>query len=341
VRRFNETFQQLYRRPPGSLRRQRAGARSPESPEISLLLPYRPPYDWSSMIRFLERRAIAGVEIVAGDRYSRTIELEYATGSITVAHEPRHSALRAIVRFPELNALPTIVARIRRMFDLSADPGAIAAVLSADPVLKPLLARRPGLRVPGGLDVFETAVRALLGQQITVTGATQLAGRLVAVLGTPVAARAPTDGLTHAFPRPEKFGAADLSSGMPKTRAAALRDIAIAASRDPHLFDPRDDLAKTITRLRELPGVGEWTAQYIAMRGLGESDAFLADDVGVLTKFAACAGRRSAAADLLRRAEAWRPWRAYAVMHLWMADATIPKQPRSRKSKETRYAVTA
>jgi AraC family transcriptional regulator, regulatory protein of adaptative response / DNA-3-methyladenine glycosylase II len=342
VRRFNETFQQLYRRPPGSLRRKRAGARSPESPEISLLLPYRPPYDWSTMIRFLERRAIAGVEIVAGDRYSRTIQLENATGSITVAHEGQHSALRAIVRFPELSALPTIVARIRRMFDLSADPGAIAAVLSADPVLKPLLTERPGLRVPGGWDAFETAVRALLGQQITVASATQLAGRLVAALGAAVVTPAPIDGLTHAFPRPEQFGVADLSSGMPKTRAAALRDIAIAAARDPHLFDPRDDLGNTIARLRELPGIGEWTAQYIAMRGLGESDAFLADDVGVLTKFAACHGRGFTPIELLRRAEAWRPWRAYAVMHLWMADApTPPRQNRSRKSKEIRHAVTA
>jgi AraC family transcriptional regulator of adaptative response / DNA-3-methyladenine glycosylase II len=347
VRRFNETFRQLYHRPPGELRRQRvaaanSAATTTTAPEISLLLPYRPPYDWSSMLRFLERRAIAGVEVVADGCYRRTIELDDVTGSIAVSHEPQRSALRVIVRCSRLNALPAIVARTRRMFDLSADPGAIAAVLSSDPVLRPLVGARPGLRVPGGWDAFEIAVRAVLGQQITVQGATKLASRLVAAIGTPLSTSAQIEGLTHIFPQPEQFTSSELAClGMPRSRAAALAGIATAADAEPHLFDPRNELGDTIARLRQLPGIGEWTAQYIAMRGLGESDAFLADDLGVLTKFAACLGRRFTPIDLLRRAEAWRPWRAYAVMHLWMADAALPKLRRSRKPKEIRYAVTA
>ena len=314
VRRFNETFQQLYQRPPSELRRREATTSS-ASPEVSLLLPYRPPYDWTSMLRFLELRAIDGLETVADGCYSRVIELDDATGSITVSHEPKHSALQVIVRFPRLNALPIIVARTRRMFDLSADPGAIAAVLSADPILKPLIARRPGLRVPGGWDPFEIAVRAVLGQQITVKAATRLASRLVAATGSL---------------RPDRIKASVLASlGMPSARAAALAGIAAAAQANPHLFDPRCDLEDAVTHLRTLPGIGEWTAEYIAMRGLGESDAFLASDVGVLRKFEARARRRLTPKQLIPRAESWRPWRAYAVMYLWMSE-----------SKEKHRAVT-
>src|SRR5262249_9401312 len=143
------------------------------------------------------------VETVTDDQYSRVIEFDGVSGSITVSHEPQQSALRLIVRFPRLNVLPTIVTRTRRMFDVSADPGAIADVLSSDPILRPLVAARPGLRLPGGWDAFEVAVRAVLGQQITVKGATQLAGRIVAATGTPVSGPAGIDGLTRAFPRPE------------------------------------------------------------------------------------------------------------------------------------------
>ena len=323
VRRFNETFQQLYGRPPGELRR-RATATAP-APEISLLLTYRPPYDWNSMIGFLERRAIAGVEVVTKDSYSRVIEFGEATGSITVMHAPEQSALRVSVRFPQLNILPSIIARTRRMFDLSAEPGAIIRVLSSDPLLAPLVSARPGLRVPGGWDGFEIAVRAVLGQQITLKGATQLAGRIVSTVGTPVTGGIDVPGLTHAFPRPDRFNANKLARlGMPKARAASIAGIAAAIKTDPHLFDPRSDLTEAVAGLCTLPGVGEWTAQYIAMRALGESDAFLAGDVGVQRRFASN-GRRPDASELLARAERWRPWRAYAVLHLWMADAAESK----------------
>jgi AraC family transcriptional regulator of adaptative response / DNA-3-methyladenine glycosylase II len=336
VRRFNETFQRLYRRPPRELRRRAAAASL--APEISLLLPYRPPYDWAAMIRFLQVRAIAGLEVVTNDAYSRLIELGGVAGSITVSHAPDQSALRVVVRFPDLHALSAIIARIRRMFDLSADPGAIIAALSADPVLAPLVSARPGLRVPGGWDGFEIAVRAVLGQQITLKAATQLATRIVSSIGTPVTDCTDLPGLTHAFPRPERFNINTLAGlGMTKARAAAIAGVAAAMIADQRLFDPRRDLADAVARLRKLPGIGEWTAQYIAMRALGESDAFLAADVGVQRWFAAHE-RRPAVSELLARAERWRPWRAYAVLHLWMAN---PNDSHISPTKETYHALTA
>jgi AraC family transcriptional regulator of adaptative response / DNA-3-methyladenine glycosylase II len=340
VRRFNETFQRLYGRPPSELRRRAsatAGAISP-SPEISLLLPYRPPYDWVAMIRFLEARAIAGLEMVTKESYSRVIDVGEATGSITVTHAPDQSALRVAVRFPQWNVLPMIIARVRRMFDLSADPGSIASALSSDPILAPLISARPGLRLPGGWDGFEIAVRAVLGQQITLKAATHLAGRVVSAVGVPVKDTIGIPGLTHAFPRPDRFNARALARlGMPKDRAAALEGVAAAIMADPHLFDPRRDLADAVARLRNLRGIGEWTAQYIAMRALGESDAFLAADVGVQRSFASN-GCRPGAAELLAHAERWRPWRAYAVLHLWMADAAVPQ---TSLRKETNHALAA
>ncbi len=323
VRRFNETFQSLYNRPPSELRR-RATVTSP-APEISLLLPYRPPYDWATMIRFLEVRALTGMEVVTKDRYSRSIEIGGVTGSISVTHEPDQSALRVSVRFPHLNSLPTIIARIRCMFDLSAEPTAIASVLASDPVLEPLVAARPGLRVPGAWDGFEIAVRAILGQQITLIAATRLTSRVVAAMGEHVPGDITIPGLTHAFPQPGRFEADTLAQiGMPKARATALAGVASAVRTDPHLFDPRRDLADAVTHLRKLPGIGEWTAQYIAMRALGESDAFLAADIAVQRKFALY-GPRLNASELLLHAERWRPWRSYAVLHLWMADQDTPQ----------------
>ncbi len=321
LRRFNETFQRLYQRPPSELRRRAgAGAGAPVS-GISLLLPYRPPYNWPDMIRFLAARAIPGLEAVTPDSYSRVIEIGTAVGSIRVSHAPEQSGLRVIVRFPQLDALPTIIVRTRRMFDLGADPTAIASALSADPVLAPLVRARPGLRVPGAWDGFEIAVRAVLGQQITLKGATRLAGQIVSTLGTHVTDFTGHAELNRVFPRPERFSATALSGlGVPASRIKTLVDVAAAAAADPCLFDPRCDLANAVARLKRLPGIGEWTAQYIAMRALGESDAFLAGDVALQRKLA-LNGRRPAASEVLERAEHWRPWRAYAVLHLWMADA--------------------
>jgi AraC family transcriptional regulator of adaptative response / DNA-3-methyladenine glycosylase II len=290
------------------------------------------------MIHFLEARTIDGLEIVSHDTYSRVIKLRDATGLITVANAPDQSALRVAVRFPRLDLLPAIIARVRRMFDLSAEPGPIASALSSDPVLEPLVSGRPGLRLPGGWDGFEIAVRAVLGQQITLRAATRLASRVVSKLGTPVTDNIDIPGLTYAFPRPERFNLNTLAGlGIPKARSIAVASIADALRSGAHLFDPRRDLAEAVASLRTLPGIGEWTAQYIAMRALGETDAFLAGDVAVQRKFG-LRERRLTASELLVRAERWRPWRAYAVLHLWLADKNVSE---TSLPKETDNAFAA
>jgi AraC family transcriptional regulator, regulatory protein of adaptative response / DNA-3-methyladenine glycosylase II len=318
IRRFNETFRELFGRSPRELRRAAAPEFSAaDSGELVLLLRYHPPYDWQAMIAFLRRRAIPGIEHVTDRRYARTVQLDGLTG--TVAVEPAHGhALRVTVRFPKLSALPAVIARLRRVFDLGADPLAIAAHLAEDPALAPLVEARPGLRVPGAWDGFELAIRAVLGQQITVAAAAGLAGRMVAAYGERLSP--PGDHLAYVFPRPETIASADLSSlGMPKSRAAALSAVAAAAVADRHLFDANCGLDEAVKRLRAIRGVGEWTAQYIALRQLREPDAFPAADLGLLRAIAGREGRRHSSSELLSRADAWRPWRAYAAQHLWSA----------------------
>jgi AraC family transcriptional regulator of adaptative response / DNA-3-methyladenine glycosylase II len=318
VRRFNETFLALFRRAPGDLRRaDKPNVSAGPHGEIVLLLRYHPPYDWAAMLEFLRRRAIPGVEIVTSDCYARSVQLDGVRGTVSV-RPASGNALRATVRFPKLSALPAIIARLRRVFDLAADPVPIAAHLAKDPTLAPLVKARPGLRVPGAWDGFELAIRAVLGQQITVSGAVRLAARLVAAHGEPLAE--PDGGPSHLFPMPEALANADLTSlGMPRNRAAALSAVAAAALADPHLFDATLSLDDAVQRLRRIRGVGEWTAQYIALRQLREPDAFPAADVGLLRALDGREGRAHSSSDLLVRAESWRPWRAYAAQHLWAA----------------------
>jgi AraC family transcriptional regulator of adaptative response / DNA-3-methyladenine glycosylase II len=316
LRRFNDTFQTLFKRPPTALRRS-AGADIPAGAggEISLLLRYRPPYDWPAMLGFLRARAIVGVESVEGDIYRRTIGLEGQQGTIAV-QPTAGSALQATVRFPKLSVLPQIIARLRRVFDLAADPDAIASQLVKDPTLAPLVAARPGLRVPGAWDGFELAVRAVLGQQITVPGAIRLAGGLVVRFGEHL--REPDGALTHMFPEPAALVGIDPASlGMPRSRGAALEAVAAAVVADPYIFSTGRSLEDAVAQLRALPGIGEWTAQYIAMRQLREPDAFPAADIGLMRAMADTEGMRPTASALLARAETWRPWRAYAAQHLW------------------------
>jgi AraC family transcriptional regulator, regulatory protein of adaptative response / DNA-3-methyladenine glycosylase II len=319
IRRFNETFQRLFHRPPGALRRAGAAAVSSEPKgEVVVRLYYRPPYDWPAMASFLKARAIPGVEVVSNDRYARTIDVDGAHGVVSV--EPADgNALRIAIRVPRLQALPTIISRLRRVFDLDADPDAIGGHLADDPMLAPLIAARPGLRVPGAWDGFELAVRAVLGQQITVSAAVGLAAKLVERYGQPLAgAGLETAGLTHAFPRPEALASADLTTiGMPAARAAALVSLAAAVMSDPQLLGGERSPAECVARLRSLPGIGEWTAQYIAMRELREPDAFPVGDIGLLRALADRRGKRPTRGEMLATAERWRPWRAYAAQHLW------------------------
>jgi AraC family transcriptional regulator of adaptative response / DNA-3-methyladenine glycosylase II len=323
VRRFNETFQQLYDRPPASLRRLGGPDQTASDGEAVLLtLPYQPPYDWETMLGFLRLRAIPGVERVGRNRYERTLAIGGQIGVIRVEPAAK-SRLAVSVRFPKITALPTIIARVRRVFDLAADPAAIAEHLGKDPALAPLVAARPGLRVPGAWDGFELAIRAILGQQITVAAARGLAGKLVAAHGEPVPAGLAAEGLTHVFPTPQRLAGADFAAlGMPKARAAALAAMTEAVIADPLIFGPRRSLEEAIDALKALPGVGEWTAQYIAMRELREPDAFPAADIGLMRALADETGRRPSPAELSARAEAWRPWRAYAALHLWSSEAS-------------------
>jgi AraC family transcriptional regulator of adaptative response / DNA-3-methyladenine glycosylase II len=324
IRRFNETFLQLFGRPPATLRRIRDRGRG-EAGALSVRLAYRPPYDWDAMLSFLAGRAIAGVEMVSDNSYRRTIAIGEHCGVITVA-PAAGNRVDVAVRFPALAALPSIIARVRRVFDLAADPDMIGAHLSLDPMLAPLVSARPGLRVPGAWDGFELAVRAIFGQQITVPAATQLLGRLVLAHGVRLPATTKDlDGLSHLFPSPARLAAANLAVlGMPAARAMAVTSLAGAIAADPLIFSRAADLEATIAKLRLLPGIGEWTAQYIAMRELREPDAFPAADIGLMRAMATADGVRPSAAGLLARAERWRPWRAYAAAHLWAAAISHP-----------------
>ena len=319
VRRFNETFLQLFGRSPATLRRARDKTRR-EAGALSVHLAYRPPYDWDAILSFLAARAIPGVEAVSGNIYRRTIAIGDDHGVISVAPADRNR-LSVAVRFPNMAALPSIIARVRRVFDLAADPDMIGAHLSLDPALAPLVAARPGLRVPGAWDGFELAVRAIFGQQITVPAATRLLGRLVLAHGAALpAAMTDIEGLTYVFPSPSRLAGADLAAlGMPKARAVAVTSLAAAISADPMMFSRGASLEEAIAKLRSLAGIGEWTAQYIAMRELREPDAFPAADIGLMRAMATADGRRPSPQQLLSRAERWRPWRAYAALHLWAA----------------------
>jgi AraC family transcriptional regulator, regulatory protein of adaptative response / DNA-3-methyladenine glycosylase II len=331
VRRFNETFLELFGRSPATLRRTRDHVRR-EAGTLSVRLAYRPPYDWDAMLSFLAARAIPGVERVSENGYLRTIAIGRHGGVIAVAPADKNR-VDVTVRFPDMAALPQIIARVRRVFDLAADPDTIAAHLALDPALAPLVKARPGLRVPGAWDGFELAMRAVFGQQIAVPAATKLLGKLVQAYGDPLPAN-DSEGLTHLFPAPKRIAAADLAAlGMPGARATAASALAKIIADDPMIFSRGASLEDAIAKLRALPGIGEWTAQYIAMRELREPDAFPAADIGLLRAMATPDGQRPSPAELLDRAERWRPWRAYAALHRWAAGAVAtPEQTDAREA---------
>jgi AraC family transcriptional regulator, regulatory protein of adaptative response / DNA-3-methyladenine glycosylase II len=322
VRRFNDIFRQLYRRPPRALRR-RGVAR--DGSAIELTLAYRPPYDWDAVIAFLAARAIPGVESATPAIYRRT----FGNGTIAVSHEPERCRLRVAARLDDVGVLPLILPRVRRVFDLDADPEAIAQCLSRDPLLAPLLGQRPGLRVPGAWDGFEMAVRAVIGQQITVAGARNLLGKLVARYGANIPDAG--DGLTHVFPPPDRLIGKDLAAlGMPRARAVTISSLAQAALVDSALFERGASLEAAVSKLCAVPGIGNWTAQYIAIRALREPDAFPASDIGLLRALAEN-GVRPTPQAVASRAQAWRPWRAYAAQHLWTRDVALSPARQERK----------
>ncbi len=322
VRRFNEIFKNLFHRPPNSLRRKTSASHADAA--VALRLRYRPPYDWDSMLGYLHARAIPGVEVVENRSYHRTVEIDGSVGTVAVTHLPQHQSLAVTIRFPNVKYLPAIVTRVRRVFDLGADIETIDAHLSLDPLLAPLVASRPGLRAPGGWDGFELAVRAILGQQISVIAARRLAAQLVALHGKPLPANhGGHSSLLRVFPTATRLAKANsLGLAMPTARQSSLKALAEASAADPNLFRPFGTIEEAIVRLRAIRGVGEWTAQYIALRAFREMDAFPASDIGLLRGAATIDGTRSTSTSLLNRAESWRPWRAYAAQHLWAADHT-------------------
>jgi AraC family transcriptional regulator of adaptative response / DNA-3-methyladenine glycosylase II len=327
VRRFNEVFRDLFRRPPSALRRKSSAGRAREEAGVKLRLRYQPPYDWDAMLRYLQARTISGVEIVENGTYRRTVEIDGVLGSVAVTHLAQRQSLEVTIHFPNIRALPAIVARVRRLFDVGADIATIDAHLSHDPLLAPLVARRPGLRAPGGWEGFELAVRAILGQQISLAAARRLAGQLVARHGQPLAAGPGNhSGLSHVFPTAERIVSAEpIGLAMPVARQSSLQALAKAAVADPNLFRPVGTMEEAMVRLREIRGVGEWTAQYIAMRALRDMDAFPATDIALLRGAATLDGERPTSFNLVNRAESWRPWRAYAAQHLWAAGAAVPR----------------
>ena len=308
LRRFNDLFRKRYRMTPGELRRDAArGAVERMVFEIA----YRPPYDWEAMHAFLSRRAIAGVETADARSYSRSLRVsrngKVFTGWFSVTPAPRKNALRVSVGASLAPALPAVLARVKHLFDVAAHPEEISQALGA------IAASHPGLRLPGTVDGFELAVRAILGQQVTVVAASRIAARLVEAFGESI--ETPIAGVTKLFPTAEALASREASDvaacGIVSMRARAIVALAKEVASGRLTLDPSADIAATLAALEELPGVGPWTAQYIAMRALAWPDAFPHPDIALIK-----AVKRDAKETLVF-AEQWRPWRAYAVIHLW------------------------
>lgn len=322
LRRFNDLFKKRYRLAPTALRRQPSGAAGRGS-GVTLALGYRPPYQWRRMLDFLAPRAIPGVEIVGDEEYARVVRLvtedrRPVCGWVRVGHRPQKNVLAVTVDAALLPVLPQVLAKIRRLFDVYCIPDAVYGALASMNTLRPGLCV-PGTRLPGCFDAFEMAARTVLGQQVTVKAATTLAGRLARRYGVPVLTG--VEGLTHAFPPPEAFISLDgpIANhlgplGITGSRAAAILALAERAAAGGMDFGVRADPEEEVRGLMEIPGIGIWTARYIVMRGMGWSDAFLHTDYGVKK---ALSPRTSREIEAL--AEAWRPWRGYAMVNLWNA----------------------
>jgi len=310
LRRFNDLFRTRYRMTPGDLRRGAVARAHGEG--LVFTLAYRPPYDWEAMLDFLGRRAIDGVEAVERGRYWRSVRVAAkggdATGWISVERSPRRSSLRVTASPALAQALPQLLARVKHLFDLGCRPDDIAQALGS------LAETRPGLRVPGSIDGFETAVRAIIGQQVSVKAATRICSRFAKAFGEPL--ETPNAALTTLFPSARAIAALEpaeiAAQGVVLARARAICVLARELVAGRLRLDPSADIDRTLEQLQALPGVGPWTAHYVAMRALAWPDAFPHPDVGVLNALEKATPKRA-----LEAAERWRPWRAYAVMHLW------------------------
>lgn len=319
IRQFNESFLESFGCSPTELRRQQV-VPVDGTGSFTLRLPYRPPHEASALLEFLSRRAIPGVEEYAEGVFRRVARLPRSAAVVELESVPGAAHFRLRLQLDDLRDLSTAVQRCRHLLDLDADPAAVVHALSQDLALAPLVAARPGLRIPGAVEGWEMAARAVLGQQISVAGARTLAGRLVEAYGEPM--RAPSRSLKRLFPTAEAVAEADLGSlGLPRQRANALRALASAVASGALTLDRGADRDEVSARLLALPGIGPWTIAYIRMRALGDPDAFPSSDLA-LRQAAERLGIGSTARTLTERAEAWRPWRSYAAVHLWSSVST-------------------
>jgi AraC family transcriptional regulator of adaptative response / DNA-3-methyladenine glycosylase II len=329
LRRFNALFKTRYRLTPSALRtRIEVGA---ARDGFRFVLRYQRPFDWPSLLGFLAHRTIEGVERVDTDTYRRMVRVVHRgtshIGWIAASHAEAREGVALVVQPTLARVLPQVVARVKRVFDLSCP------IRDVESALGTLAARHPGLRVPGAFDGFEMAVRAILGQQVTVKAARTLAGRFVNAFGDRV--ESPLDGLGLVFPQPERIAALSVSSvaglGIVSARAHAIVGLARYVAAGTLTLEPGADVNAALDRLRAIPGVGEWTAQYIAMRALAWPDAFLESDIGVMKAL-----QERHRGRIREHAEAWRPWGSYAVMHLWRgleeSGSTTPARGHASKS---------
>ncbi|WP_406122592.1 AlkA N-terminal domain-containing protein [Streptomyces canus] len=318
IRTFNDTVREVFALSPSDLRTRAAKKSAPDTPGfLSLRLPFRVPLNPDNLFGHLVATAVPGVEEWLDGAYRRTLRLPYGHGIVALTPRPDHIACRLMLS--DLRDLTVAISRCRRMLDLDADPVAIDDQLRRDPLLAPLVDKAPGRRVPRTVDEAEFAVRAVLGQQVSTAAARTHAARLVTAHGEPV--DDPEGGLTHLFPSPEALAAVDPAAlAMPRTRRTTFTTLVGELADGTLQLGVETDWTETRARLLGLPGFGPWTVDVIAMRALGDPDAFLPTDLGI-RRAAQELGLPSTPAALTARAAAWRPWRAYAVQYLWATDS--------------------
>lgn len=315
IRQFNETVQQVFCATPTHLRSAWRGESQSGAGRLTVRLAVRRPYDGASALAWLARRQVAGVEELAGGSYRRTLPLPGGPGTVELT--PGDGNVSASFQLATIADLQSAVARSRRLLDLDADPAAFGPSLAADPALAPQVRAHPGLRLHGSVDAVETAIRVVLGQHISVKAARTIAGRMVSAYGKPLDIA--DGGLTHQFPAPQALADAPLEElGLPARRAAALRELTRQLADGALVLDPGADRSDVRARLLAIPGIGPWTADLIALRALGDPDAFPAADLGLL-RSARALGLPGTATSLHRYADRWRPWRSYAAHYLWEA----------------------
>jgi AraC family transcriptional regulator of adaptative response / DNA-3-methyladenine glycosylase II len=306
LRRFNALFKERYRMNP--LRLRKAGKTKSQQEILLCELAYRPPLDWEALLDFLKKRAIKGVEYIEGKVYARTVSIKGHTGWIKVIPSAKKSVLEVSVSASLAGALSSVLARVKRLFDLSTDTNLITSHLGN------LAESNPGLRVPGAFDSFEVAIRAILGQQVSVAAATTFGGRFAEKFGTAI--DTPIKELRCAFPKASDIARLKeseiMSVGLTATRARTIKLLAQVMAEERIILEPGINAEQAMTKLKDVPGIGEWTAQYIAMRSLSWPDAFPHTDLGIYKAL-----KEKNAKKVLEIAEAWRPWRSYATMHLW------------------------